>query len=90
MEKIKRKEKLKEISVVSFVVVAIAIGCYIGNYLLTNFSQKQREVKKMNFKMKVQMKLRKLQFHITELRLYLFNSEYRKELLNNNENIFTK
>ena len=42
------------------------------------------------FTTKIKMKLRAIQFNITELRLYLFNSDYRKALKESRESIFTR
>ena len=42
------------------------------------------------FTTKIKMKLRAIQFNITELRLYLFNSDYRKALKESGGSIFTK
>lgn len=39
---------------------------------------------------KIKIKIRQLQFNCVELWLFLFNSEYRKELKRNQEKIFTK
>ena len=42
------------------------------------------------FTTRIKMKLRAIQFNITELRLYLFNSDYRRTLKESGESIFTR
>ena len=42
------------------------------------------------FTTRIKMKLRAIQFNITELRLYLFNKEYREALKESGECIFTR